>query len=47
MARGIARRYAEDGLFVVEIADPRIALIVDRESCSLSISRFNIYLIKK
>jgi hypothetical protein len=32
MARGIARRYAEDGLFVVEIADPRIALIVDRES---------------
>jgi hypothetical protein len=32
MARGIARRHAEDGLLVNDIADPRIALIVDRES---------------
>src|SRR6516225_5984982 len=30
-ARGIARRYAEYGLFVIDIGDPQIALIGDRE----------------
>jgi hypothetical protein len=29
-ARGIAHRHAEYGLFVVHIADPQIALVVDR-----------------
>jgi hypothetical protein len=29
-ARGIARRHAEYGLFVTDIADPQIALVVDR-----------------
>jgi hypothetical protein len=29
-ARGIARRHAECGPFVIDIADPQIALIVDR-----------------
>jgi hypothetical protein len=32
IARGIARRRAGDGPFVIDIADPQIALIVDRES---------------
>jgi hypothetical protein len=45
-ARGIARRHAEYGLFVIDIADPQIAHVVD-VPWSLPISRFNIYLIKK
>ena len=32
IARGIARRRAGGGPFVIDIADPQIALIVDRES---------------